>query len=59
MGTLLHKHDVKEGNWEYLLQDLVAWARLSNGQCIVAGVLPVVRRLDLLGPLRVLPLSKE
>ncbi|KAG8744171.1 hypothetical protein FRC10_010637 [Ceratobasidium sp. 414] len=46
VGTpALYKHDVSESDWEELLGDVRVCARLSSGQRVVSGVLPVTRHL--------------
>jgi hypothetical protein len=46
VGTpALYKHDIQEGDWEELLQDVRTCARLSNGQRVVSSVLPVTKHL--------------
>ncbi|KAG9104298.1 hypothetical protein FRC06_003806 [Ceratobasidium sp. 370] len=46
VGTpALNRHDVSESDWEELLGDVRACARLSSGQRVVSGVLPVTRHL--------------
>lgn len=41
----LHKHDVQKEDWQQLLGDVQACAKLSSGQRIVSGALPVTRHL--------------
>lgn len=43
--SALQTHDVREEDWEYLLQDVVTRARFSSGQRVVSGVLPLTRWL--------------
>ncbi|CAE6454532.1 unnamed protein product [Rhizoctonia solani] len=46
VGTpALARHDVRESDWDHLLQELVVCSRYSTGQRFVASVLPVTKCL--------------
>ena len=54
----LHRHDVREEDWERLLQEMASCAQYSSGQRVVAGVLPITRWLGPPGSLASLAIKQ-